>query len=592
MLVAVVLSLALFGWPLLRPLVASRLSAALGRTVTIASLRRDGGSLLRPVLIADELHIAQPTWAGPGKIASVERVLIKLPLIPLLTGHFRPITIILVRPQLRLYRAANGRLNWTDNTSTSVSLMLGDLRISDGQLDAFDAKSDRALVARFTLDRTGFRLLGRGRLGRQPLLAIARGAPIDPAQPTAAWPFRASFFSPRVTLIAAGVADHPLGFGHFKARIASHGHDLHDLDKVIEAGLPGTQAFTLRGDVRHDASDWALNDVSGTLGRSDFAGRAQVRQRNGRTLVNAVVQSQKLDFKDLSTDEGLAKGDAHFRRLGPRLLPETAINLAHLRTVDATATFVAHRLLFAKPSPFVSLAGTARLDHGVLTVQPLVAGLVHGRIIGWARVDHRTGKPHLSLDLRLIDSRVENVLVKPADAVGAMRGRLRLNGDGQTVRQAVGRSSGTLAFIVTNGSLPTNLAELIGQDAGGVVAGKERVDLRCAVAHFSVRKGIASPSPLLIDTAVSQATASGSIDLSSERIALAVAGRRKQGSAVRLAGPLKVSGILSKPIIGVAAHGKSPKGIFKAIGHALFGGGGDAPAVDANCAQLAIVALK
>lgn len=590
--VLVVLFVLLFGWPLLRPLIATSLSSTLGQTATIGSLNRRGGTLLHPILVLANVHVAQPVWAGPGDIASVEQIAVQLPLLPLLTGHFRPESIVVTRPHLKLFRTSDGRLNWTARTRAARLPVLGKLRIADGLLEVVDVQADRNLRARFVLDGHGFRLTGHGRLGRQPLTLIGRGAPINPVQLAAPWPFRVILSTPRAVLALDGIADNLLNLDHFSACLISHGYDLHDLDKVVEAGLPGTQAFVLRAEVRHDAPDWILDRITGTLGRSDFAGRAALRQRNGRNVANAALVARQFDFRDLSSDHGQAINAAHFRRNGPRLLPETAIHLEHFRNVDATVRFVVHRLLFAKPSPFVSLAGTAVLDHGVLTIQPLVAGLVHGRITGSARVEHRTGQPHLMLNLKLIDSRIENVLIKPAEAVGPLYGMIRLAGDGLTVRSAIGHANGTVAFIVKHGALLAKTGELIGQDAGGLLAGKGRVELRCAIGHFSVKNGIAMPTPLLIDTAVSQANASGSIDLSNERIALIVAGHRKQRSTVRLAGPLKVSGILSKPIFGISPAAKSPSGIFKTIGHALFGGGREQLVQDANCANLASRALE
>lgn len=590
--VLAVLLLLSFGWPLLRPMIASRLSTALGRTATIGSLTRQGGSLLRPTLVLRDVHVAQPPWAGSGDIAVGERIAIQLPLLPLLSGHVRPDSIIVSRLHLRLSRAADGRLNWTDRTRPVGPPVLGNLRIADGLLDFLDAKSDRRLTAHFVLDGAGFRLSGRGRLGQRPLTLMVHGAPIDAARPAAPWPFRAVLTSPRVAIDLSGVADYPLNVDHFTAHLASHGHDLHDLNKVIEAGLPGTQPFELQAEVRHDAPDWVLDRVDGTLGRSDFAGQIAVRPRNGRAHLDATLAARQLDFSDLSSDEGQAIAAAHRQLYGPRLLPDTAIHLQRMRHAEATVRFVVNRLLFAKRSPLVSLAGTASLDHGVLTVQPLTVGLVHGRVVGSARVDHRAGQPHLSLDLKLVESRIENVLVKPAEAVGPLRGTIRLTGDGRTVRAAIGRANGTVALVTERGTLPASTAELIGQDAGGLLAGKGPVELRCAIARFSVRQGIARPAPLLIDTALSSAEAAGTIDLSTERIALVVPGRRKHGSVVRLVAPLQVTGVLAKPIFGVSPRAKSPKGIFKAIGRALFGGGDDPPAQDADCTSLARRALR
>ncbi|MDQ2765066.1 MAG: AsmA family protein, partial [Pseudomonadota bacterium] len=256
----------LFGWPMLRPIIAAKLSAAFRRTTTIGSLGRRGGTLLHPTLVLQDVHVLQPTWAGPGDIASVQTVVIELPLLPLLAGRVRPDSIAVTRLHLRLSRTSDGRLNWTDRTHPIGPPVLGNLSIADGQLDIIDAKSARKFTARFALDGLGFRLSGRGQLGQRPLRLTASGAPINPRRPAAPWRFRVALSSPRVRINLNGVADHSLDFDHFTAHLAARGKDLHDLDKVIEAGLPGTQPFVVHSEVRHDAPDWMLDRIAGTLG--------------------------------------------------------------------------------------------------------------------------------------------------------------------------------------------------------------------------------------------------------------------------------------------------------------------------------------
>lgn len=584
--------LLLLGWPLFCPLVASRISTSLGRHTTVGSLHRQGGSLLRPVLELSDVRVEQPSWAGRGYVVVVRKITFQVPLLPLITGDVRPGSIAVVGLHLRLTRGTDGRLNWTDHDHPSAPTLLGGIRITNGLVELTDAKSDRSLKARFEFDGAGFRLSGQGRVGQASMALLVRGAAIDAEHPAAPWPFTVALSSHSVTISLNGVADHPLDFAHLGARLASRGRNLHDLGNVIGIGAPGTQRYLLRGRLRYDASNWSLNSISGTLGRSDFDGRIAVRDDAGRPFVGGTLSFQQLDPGDLASDAGQAVAAAHLQRFGPRLLPETPIHLEHLRKFDGTVHVVVHRLLFAKPSPFTSVSGTANLDHGILTIQPLKVGLVRGLITGVARIDHRAQQPRLSLSLVISDSRLEQFLSRRSGAQGPLRGRIRLFGLGRTVRSAVGHANGTVAFVVARGTLPNSAAELLGQDAGGLLAGSQPTQMRCVIAHFTVRDGLARPSPLLIDTAVSRSDGMGSIDLSSERVAFSVVGRRKGGSVVRLAGPLQVSGILSNPVVGVSARAKAPKGIFKAIFRALTGTGRDPPAEDADCSGLAKRALR
>jgi len=101
-------------WNLRRNDIAREIEIRLGRAVAI-----DGPlslSLLPvPHLEAEKVRIANIAGATDADFASAERLELRLRVLPLLSGKFAFSSLVLVKPQIRLQRLADGRVNWRFN---------------------------------------------------------------------------------------------------------------------------------------------------------------------------------------------------------------------------------------------------------------------------------------------------------------------------------------------------------------------------------------------------------------------------------------------------------------------------------------------
>lgn len=216
----------------------------------------------------------------------------------------------------------------------------------------------------------------------------------------------------------------------------------------------------------------------------------------------------------------------------------------------------------------------------------MTLGLTRGRMEGRAVVDQRSGRPVMTLAFYLRDARLLDFF--PDAAIdGSFRGRVHLTGEGRTVREAVGRSSGMIALAARDGGIPARTASLLGQDIGrGLTTDEdERATLRCVVARFDVAGGKARATSVVIDTSRASTRVAGSIDLATERLSLALNGAPKKGSILRLSGTVPVGGTIQEPAVRIPEQSKSLGGILKMVGKAITGQQG-ATAADADCAGL------
>ncbi|MBX3593596.1 AsmA-like C-terminal region-containing protein [Sphingomonas sp.] len=589
------LVLACFPWGVFRAQAERAISARIGAPATIGTIEREGILSLHPVLVLRDVRIAQPGWAGNGAMLRVARARVRLPVLPLLIGQVRPQPIAIENGVATLVRASDGRTNWggPKDGGGSTGDGFARLAIRDLTIAYRDAKRDRRARVRVDSDGNGLRVRGTGALADEAVRVVLAGAPIDGR---ANWPFVARIVGPQTRITASGTMARALDTHDMRFDMHARGHDLLDLDRVIEAGLFGTQPVALNGKVSRQGEVWKIAGLNGTIGRSRLSAADATIDKStpGRTRIDGDIRLAQLDFEDLSNTRGRAIAAAKRAKAGPRIVPDTRIDLRNVADIDGVLRVRADRLLSRFDSPFRRIAGTLTLENARLTVDPFTVGMTRGTLGGRIVVDQRDGKPRpmLALDLKLADTTI-GTLAGGGTIDAPLRGMARLTGTGETVRAAIGRSSGEVALASGSGRIPSKLASFIGLDVGrGVFADKDAVaTLRCLIVHMDVRDGSARMSPLLIDTSRSQSHVAGTIDLANERLDLTMTGAPKKDSILRLTEPVPVRGTIKSPDPKVPGGKTNVGGILKMVGDAIAG---DRPplATDADCGALAARAMR
>ncbi|KTE85387.1 hypothetical protein ATE72_03845 [Sphingopyxis sp. HXXIV] len=554
-----------------------------GAPVRIGALSRAEFFSFTPTLVVEDVSIAQPTWAGTGSLFKVRRASARTPILSLLLGDPAIRSLDIVGLEANLVRDANGKSNWEGSgdkrpDEADRELKLDALSIRDSRFSLLDAK--RRLDIAGTLEAAADRsvtLRAEGRFDGVPARLIATGAPLGAAKGSASWPFSASLASPTFRLDAKGTMAGGLNMREMDIEMSTRGQTLKQLDYIIEAGLFGTQDIDFEGKVRRRGPDWFIDRLGGMIGRSTIHAKASVLKREGRTRIDATIDAPQFDFDDLADDAGLAAARVREARTGPRIIPETRINLSKIGPTDGIIRFNAPRLLIKGGSAFRSLKGDLVLEKRVLTLRNAVAGLDRGQMTGWVKVDSRGNAPLLSTELRVTGTSLDTLVGQPSMIRGPLEGLVRLQGRGDTIRAAFAGGNGKIAFVARGGAMNRAAAFILGQDLGGAIGQKlgdddAMVPIRCAVLAFTVRQGLLTPAPLLIDTSISKGAARGRIDLDGETIALIFGGASKGDAALKLVDPIRIGGTLSSPSITLAPPGKptgKSGGIIGAIGRSI-----------------------
>lgn len=589
LLLVAVLAVAMLPVGLFRGRAEAALSARFGRPVTIGALERTPAFSFYPTIRARDIRIPQAGWAGEGDLARIGSVAVRIRALKLLAGDVDPQDVRVSGARLNLVRAADGRENWrtTRDESNRGPLRLDGLTIRDTVVSYSDAKRDRRFTLAVTADDRGVAARGTG-VVRGSAVRVALAGPAIGAG-TARWPFRASIDGRDLAMSARGTMDAPLDTDRMSLTMTARASDLKLIDAVIEAGLFGTQAVRMRADVRHDGPVWRITNLDGTVGRSDLSGAMTVDKTSGRTMLTGQVRARTIDFDDFADDAGLAKGAALERAIGPRLVPNTRVNIAKIDRTDARVDFRIDRIVSKKGlSALTSARGRLTLDRQLATLSPLTIGLRQGRITGSVTIDQRGQRrqPIVRLGLDIKDSSIA-ALSGGGPVSGQVDGRIRLTGRGDTIRAAVGRSDGSIGIVAHDGALPAKLAAALGFDAARALTADEgaRATLRCAILRLDMDGGRGRFAPLIVDTTASQARGTGSISFPSEAITATLTGAPKRGSPLRVPGSVIARGTLRAPELVVPEQVKSIGNILKGIGRAITGHQGPT-ATDADCTAL------
>ncbi|HEX3673209.1 MAG TPA: AsmA family protein [Rhizomicrobium sp.] len=597
--VALVIALATLDWNMLRGPAARIASARLGRDVHIDGDLHVHIWTLTPRVEVNGLRVANADWAGGGDMATLGRLVFEVKLLPLLGGHTVVPLIDVENANIQLVRDRHGRANWEFGARSAVKepLKFPPVRhfiVHDAQLKVTDERRNLVFTGTINSNESakgegrGFWMTGDGTLNREPFKADIHGAPllnVDAAKP---YPFTMDLHAGATHIVAAGSITHPFDMGALTAKARISGNDLANLYYLTGLTFLNSPPYVMSGLLTRDGEFYRFDHLVARMGKSDLDGYFTVDDSGARPFMRGKLHSRYVNFDDLGFMFGGGKG-RNTAPLAPRaaqaakpagsitveqstqpthlLLPDAPLEIDRVRQMDARFSYVADRI-DSRDIPVRRFSVTASLDHGVLVLDPLETTFVHGRVDGTARLDASHDVPVTSVDMRLRDFSLDQILPakngEPPPLSGSLEARVKLTGAGNSVHKAASAASGTLTFVVPHGQMRKAFAELLGINVltGGwelLTGDKSPTNMRCMVASFDAHDGILTAKRVTLDTNVVLATGTGTIDLKNETVDMSFKGQPKKIRLGRLKAPILVTGPLVSPHIGVDAGKALPQ---------------------------------
>ena len=583
---AVAIFLAMFQWNWLRGPIDSYASRKLQRQVVIHGDLSAHVWTWTPSLTGRSVTVAQPAWAGAGQMATLPSLTLGVDLKALLGGKLVMSVVDAERPDVVLRRDATGRDNWTFGIpqATPAPLTLPPIRhftIAGGHVSVDDAERHLRFTGQVSSNeevtgygRGRFDLNGKGTLNGNAFVAQIEGGPLINVDPDKPYPFQSDIHAGATHVVAQGTIPRPFDLGVFQATGRITGEDLADLYDITGVATPNSPPYDLAGHLSRNGDRVDITGIHGRVGSSDLAGHLTVLRKDGRRAVNGDLSSRNLKLADLTPVIGgaprgalrgavaSAKQEVVAAQLTAehRILPDARLDVSRIRQTDADIHYRADSV-DAGSLPIRQLALHAKLDRGLLVIDPLALSLPQGALSGHIRLDARGASPATTVDLALANAQVQELMPKAksggmAPLQGSLEARARLSGVGDSVRAAAGSANGVVDIAIPQGQMRQLFAELLGIDIGRslfLYLSKDQTPtpVRCAVAEFQARDGILTAQRLMIDTGAVRAEGGGTVNLKDETLNLELSGKPKHFRLLRIAAPITMKGRLDDPKLGV-----------------------------------------
>lgn len=552
---------------LFRGAVIRFISSHAGRPIEVAGALHAHLLARHPELRAERVTIGNPGWVPAGQMAQIGEVSLAMD-VPWFGRAFGILSLSMKSATLHLMRDASGHANWQWSNpdlpaNTKKMPILRHLSIPDAHVKLDDERrhlifdgvvsaqnSDDDALSPLTIEGNG-ELNGRTdwfRITADPLTSASHEIPYH---------FTFSERSSGSELEGHGLLPKPFDFNVVDASFQATGADLRDLYFLTGVTLINTGKYKFSGKILRRGDSTRFADLAATTGQSDVRGDVAVNVSSGRPRLDIGLDSQFLRMADFGLR---AAGRAPENGTPPLLLSDATFNPPTLRLGDADIRYRAKRLQIGRVV-LTDLSATGTLDRGVLTVAPLTAGILEGKLRSHGRLDARTDDPKASVDIDISDLQLAEIGRKDssaAPATGLLRVRAAVAGVGKSAHQVAASANGTVSAIVRQGTVRDSLAEMTGVDLRGLglVATKNQkeIPLRCAVAEFEDREGTLTAKQLVADTEPVLITGEGQIHLDTEALDLAISGHPKSVRLFRFRAPVLIRGTLAHPSLDVQAH--------------------------------------
>jgi uncharacterized protein involved in outer membrane biogenesis len=614
LVVVLVLVLSFMDWNLFKHPIERIASAKSGRTVTIAGNLNVHIWSWSPTVTLNGFTLGNPPWESGPPMAHIERLQIQLKLLPLLKGDVILPRVELIKPQVYLHQDKSGRANWTfenkaptnEKASKPTKLpAIRDFLIESGTLKLADdirkLKVDGTVEAHekpSNEDPTPFRIEGKGSINEQPFEMHVAGGPLVNLDPEHPYPFNLGITAGEIHVASDGRVLKPFDLAGLDFEVTLSGNDLAELFYLTQLALPNTPPFRLHAHIARNGMRVAVTDIKGTVGSSDLNGKLDVDATRKRPSVTGELVSDRLLMSDLATSlGGKPKGsgslDAPAARAeaakqaeakappadpNARLFSNAHLQVDRVRAMDADVRFRA-KSIEAGSVPFKQVALHAKLNEGVLSLDPFAFEMPQGRLTGQARIDARKKIPKVHIDARMADIQLDQLKGKAPGAQaplgGVMQARAVIDGTGDSIHQVMADANGMFTLVLPNGEVRAAFAELTGinvaKGVGLLLTGaNDRAEIRCGVAQFGIQDGTMRAQTVVFDTQTVVIRGRGDIRLGPEELDLALKGEPKKARFTRLRSPVEIKGHLLKPSIGVNVGSTVKQGaIAAALGTVL-----------------------
>jgi uncharacterized protein involved in outer membrane biogenesis len=588
-LLATLIGLVFLAWAVLFITKGRFLKPYFERYVSEQTLRqvKVGGDFqlyLNPInikFLAEGLTISNPAWASRKNFFESKRIDTSIATVPLIFRGARQMNWLdLTDGDVDLEWDSSGKRNtWTMGDPNKpaepfeiplirrASIVGSDLRYRAPQMDFLADLKFETVRARDTAFENDIRFSGNGSMRDKPF--TVSGSLMSPNQTVRGGRNKLALRAAGAgnTLDVSGTLRGATDVEDALLKLRARGPNLASLFEFLGVVTPDTRLYQFTSNLTKNKDKWRLTGLRGRFGDSDLAGALTVSMPQNRVRIDADLSSRVLDIVDAGPwvgydperlDKMGASGAIVTEGGRPRVLPDATLNAAGLKNFDAHVDYRATRIRMEQ-APISNLGLRLDLDGSLLKLSPLTFDIAGGHLTSDIIINARARPVRTDYDIRLSPVRMGVLLAKfgadQSGTTGRLKARVQLKGVGDSVHESLANSNGRIAIIMPAGTFWTRNVQLSELDIGTFVQKMfekkltEPVRINCGLIGFTVRNGIASADPILIDTSKNVIGGRGGFSFKDESLDLAIEADAKTMSLFSAQSPIGVGGYFAAPSI-------------------------------------------
>ena len=601
-----------------KPYVTELVLKETGREVTIGNASL--GISLTPTLILNDVTMANAAWATEPEMVRIGELEVKLSILPLLKKQVVIDKIALLNTEIFLTENAEGKQNWMlelpagDSTAKTEPAENASTGNTESAKSGTEVNSGAAVLAGFAAKDVVIEnaVVKYSNLKNNQNIDVTvnkitmNAASMDSnINLTFDVVYNQQNIAGEMTVgsvnsLLKGEGDFPV-----KAAIQAYGVDLKidgALQNVLKnlsfglnvnlynpAGNFNAPETTLIAAVSGDLKEITADISSLNVVNNVIAGQVKANIAGTVPMIWADLKSDKINLMSFSQNSNMAWqmptliASAH----ASELVPDEAIPFELLKTVNAEAKLSVGQLIIDQAMQADNVFVTARLQNGLLNVNPLTLDFGGGKIE--AAFSANAANDNVSVTLTSNDMKLQNLhqdfMVKDSKDFGIVSGGnldldINLSGAGKTYRQLVNNLNGRVIAIagesvIQTGKLDFLSGNFITQLLNTLKLSSDKVrnvNMNCAVVRADLGGGKAVfPKGIALNAEQLNLVSDGSINLVNDNIDFSL--RPFSGKVVdanlaqALSSFIKIKGTLTDPkialddaqavqaLIGVAATG-------------------------------------
>lgn len=526
-----------------------------------------------PGLHVSSLTIANVQGGRDPNMAEIGILDISVRPKALLRGRFKLHQLSLVDSTIHLERDKEGNANWSLSEpkaadGESPPPTLGTLYFRNSVLTYLDVPKDTDLRLAAVTEEDHFILSGDGRhLGKGFALKGDMAASCL-AHHKKSCPLDITLTVGHTSLSATGSVNALEPPKDADLKLDIKGADAAELFPLFGIALPPTEPYHLAGHLTYENERWHFDDFTGTMGESDLAGKATWDTSLERPKLTATFVSKQLRFIDLGPLIGRApktqvsqqqKERAAQQEASPRVIPDIPLDISKLQSMDADVEFTGKQVI-SDTLPLDDFYMKLSLDDLLMTLKPVRFGTAQGNISADITVNARQTPVADRVDIHFDKLTLAGLLGSVGKKLGDIEppqgdigGTMALSGHGKSLHEIMSDAHGVAGLGMEGGSISNLLVKLLSLDIarslGFLLTGDKPLAIRCVVADFDVDHGVMTTDNFVIDTADTNISGEGTVNLGSEEMALRIEPAPKKSTLLSLRSPIDIKGTLKKPSV-------------------------------------------